>query len=115
MKKPDNPWYYYSNGILIKKLKPCLTGDYVHIDGMNGMYCVHSTTVTYFTIVKNHTERQIPWDKFQCLKGEGTSEATVLKHKIKALINDVNVNITKQLFINTLLATELKNLRKTFA
>jgi hypothetical protein len=115
MKKPDNPWYYYSNGILIKKLKPCLTGNYVHIDGMHGMYRVHSTTITYFTIVKNRTEKQIPWDKFQCLKGEGTSEETLLKNKLKALITNINDNITKQSFINTLLSTELKNLRKTFA
>lgn len=115
MKKADNPWYYYSNGILIKKAKPCLTGNYVHIEGLHGMYRVHSTTITYFTIVKNRVERQIPWDRFQCLKGQGTSEETLLKNKLKALISDVNDNITKQFFMNTLLSNELKNLRKTFA
>ena len=110
--KIDNPWYYYSNGRLIKKRKPCLTNDYVHINGMNGMYQVKSTSITFFTITKNREERQITWDKFQCLKGQGTSEDTIIKRKLKHLINTINISINNQLTLNTLLSNELANIRQ---
>lgn len=33
-----NPWYYFLNGQLIKKLKPCVPGNQVHIKKMDGMF-----------------------------------------------------------------------------
>lgn len=111
----NNPWYYTINGQLIKKRKPCLTGDYVHINLFTGCFRVHSVKLKYFTIIKDHEERHIPWDAFLCLKGYGNSEEAMLKRRLKSLAETININIDKQVVMNTIIAEELKNLRKTFA
>ena len=81
-----NPWYYYlkEQGItrLVKKRKPCLPDNYVHILCNKGMYRVHSVHLMYFTIMKNREERKISWDQFVCLAGQGQSPEAKLKRVI---------------------------------
>lgn len=109
--KRDNPWYYYSSKKLIKKRKPCLTGQYVHIDGLNGCFHVYATSITDFTIVKNREEMKIPWDRFICLKGEGNSAEAQLKRGIKNTLAIINYSTLLQGLLTQELLTQLKNLR----
>lgn len=78
-----NPWYYMLNGKLIKKMKPCLPDNYVHISTNEGCYRVHDVKLDYFVIMKNRQERKITWDKYVCLKGEGTSEIVNMRKALR--------------------------------
>lgn len=113
--KIDNPWYYYIGTEIIKKRKPCLTGDYVHLKNLTGCYKVYCTSIRSFVIMKNHNKIEIPWEQFRCLKGHGDSEETVLKRQLKEVLYKINVSIVKQTDMSELLNNELKNLRRTFA
>lgn len=81
-----NPWYYYIGDKLIKEKKPLSPGDFVHLHSIEGCFKVYEVKINYFTILKNHTMKQIPWSEYRCKKGFGTSYET----KIKRLINDLN-------------------------
>ena len=111
----NNPWYYTINKELIKKQKPCFDGDYVHIKSFTGCFRVNSVHLDYFTVIKNREVKNIPWDYFICLNGHGVSEEALLKRKLKSLSETIKLNIDKQVMINDIILTELKNLRKTFA
>lgn len=113
-KKPDNPWYYYLNSQLIKKRKPCLPGDYVHLKSFSGCYRVYSVRINCFVIMKNRELIEVCWEQFRCLKGEGQSEEAQIKKDLRALINTIDISISKQTMINIFLHGELQNLRKTF-
>ena len=111
----NNPWYYKINGELIKKRKPCLEGNYVHITRWSGCYKVHYVTLNYFVVMKNREEVKIGWNEFSCLSGEGTSEETFLKRRLRSITSTIQTNINEQLSINVILKEELKNLRKNFS
>jgi len=113
-KKPDNPWYYYIGNEIVKKRKPCLTGDFVHLHSRSGCFMVHSTTTRYFTIMKNREEIRISWDQFRCLKGQGDSEETLLKRELRSAIGTINLSILSQTLMSEYFNGELKNLRRTF-
>lgn len=113
-KKPDNPWYYYIGSELVKKKKPCLTGDFVHLHSRSGCYMVYATTAGCFTIMKNREEVKVPWKDFRCLKGHGNSEETLLKRELRSLLSTINASITGQMLVTEYLNGELKNLRRTF-
>ncbi len=85
MEKKVNPWYYYLKGVLIKKEKPFLPGAQIHLHKWEGCYKVESVSINSFTIRKNRDLVSLPWDQFRCLKGEGTSEETVLKKELKTI------------------------------
>lgn len=114
VKKPDNPWYYYLGSELVKKQKPCLTGDFVHLHSRSGCYKVYATTIGSFTIMKNREEVKVPWKDFRCLQGQGNSEETLLKRELRYLIGKINYSVSSQIITSELLNEELKNLRRTF-
>lgn len=66
-----NPWYYTINGNLVKKKKPCMPGDYVHLKSRGGCYRVYYVYVTNFVVMKNRKLVDVPWDDFKHLKGDG--------------------------------------------
>jgi hypothetical protein len=107
----NNPWYYIINDVLIKKPKPCFVGNQVHVKIYNGCYRVQSVSLKYFTIVKNNEIKNIFWDDFICLKGDGKSEEAILRRELKSLSQSIHLNVSKQLIINTMIINELKNLR----
>lgn len=113
-KKPDNPWYYYIGNDIVKKKKPCLTGDFVHLHTRSGCFKVYSTNTRYFTIMKNREELKISWDQFRCLQGQGNSEETLLKRELRHLVGKINYSVSIQIITSELLNEELKNLRRTF-
>jgi len=110
----NNPWYYKINGKLYKKPKPCFDGDFVHIKSFTGCFMVHEINLEYFVVVKNREEKNIPWDHFICLRGQGNSEEAILKRRLKRLSDTIQRNVTEQLVINKIIKEELQNLRKTF-
>ena len=110
----NNPWYYKINGELYKKPKPCFDGDFVHIKSFTGCFKVHEIKIDHFVVVKNHKKIKIPWDYFMCLKGQGNSEETLLKRRLKGLAITIEMNVAQQLVINKIVKEELQNLRKTF-
>ena len=110
----NNPWYYTINGELYKKRKPCLDGNFVHIKLFTGCFKVHKIKLDYFVVIKDRKERKIPWDCFICLQGQGTSEETILKRRLKGLAIAIEKNIAEQLGVNKIVREELQNLRKIF-
>ena len=114
VKKTDNPWYYYLNSQIVKKRKPCLTGDFIHLKSFSGCYKVYAVNTRTFTVMKNRKEVEFPWEQFRCLKGQGDSEEVLLKRELKSLIDTINISMSKQALVNEILSSELKNLRKTF-
>lgn len=78
-------WYYYLNGELIKKLKPCLAGDYVHLHSRNGCFKVIYACAYYFIIIKDRKEIRIKWEDFRCKKGEGISVEKYTKLLVKLI------------------------------
>lgn len=95
-----SPWYYIMGGVwvktntgvmraggeLVKKRKPCMAGDYVHLHCWNGCYRVLWASVNGFCIMRNRKEVVLSWDKFRCLKGEGRSQekdVKVIKRTLK--------------------------------
>jgi hypothetical protein len=78
--KPDyNPWYYYYLYELIKKKKPCLPGEYIHVHNWQGCYKVYYVNAYKFTIKKNGKFVSLGWHCFKCLKGQGTSPEAIIK------------------------------------
>jgi len=103
MESNKNPWYYKLNGELIKKRKPCVPGDLVHIKSHDGLYSVHYVYLDCFVIMKKRQLINVPWDDFKCLKGEGNSPHSSIKKEIKSslylmqLQNQVNQNMVDRL------------------
>ena len=84
--KPDyNHWYYYYDNELIKKKKPCLPGNYIHVHRWEGCYLVHHVNIHTFTIKKSGKFVSLNWNLFKCLKGEGTSPESILKKREKTV------------------------------
>jgi hypothetical protein len=81
-----NPWYYYIDKTLIKKKKPCLPGNQIHLHNLNGCYMVHHVEVDGFYILKNRLYIKKPWSEFKCLKGYGESVESKMKKNIKLLL-----------------------------
>lgn len=100
------------NNQLIKKKKPCFCDDYVHVTSFRGCFRVYSVRLSFFTIIKDRKQKNIPWDSFICLKGQGNSDEAVLKRNLNELVKNINTNISKQVLINTFIVKELNNLRK---
>jgi hypothetical protein len=80
-----SPWYYKINGQLVKKKKPCLPDQYVHVHKWQGAYRVYDVTVEHFVIKKNREFVNLPWSEFRCLKGQGTSIDARLKKSAKSI------------------------------
>ena len=90
-----NPWYYYFYHELIKKKKPCLPGDYIHLHSREGCYKVYYVNMYKFAIKKNGKLLYLPWHCFKCLKGEGNSPEAILKKRektVRALIEIIIKN-----------------------
>jgi hypothetical protein len=85
----SSPWYYKIEGELIKKQKPCLEGNYIHIKKWDGCYRVHSVNVNNFSIMKNREIVKLPWSEFRCLKGDGiiTTEKKLKNLQINLLLS----------------------------
>lgn len=98
-----SPWYYMLNGVLIKKLKPCLEGNYVHTNKWGGCYRVYGATVNGFCIIKNRAYVWLPWEDFRCHKGEGESPEKYQKAIKRETIHKIEHNIK-------LLETKLKDM-----
>lgn len=88
-KLESNPWYYKINGELIKKQKPCLVGDMVHLNNMDGCFKVHYVYVSNFVVMKKRKLVDVSWDNYKCHKGEGISKEAKIKRLTKSL-NEAN-------------------------
>jgi len=90
----NNPWYYKLNNALVKKMKPCMPDNYVHVKRWHGCYRVYDVTLSYFTILKAREKVRLPWSDFECLKGKGTSVMSETKRELKSikcsLLHDIN-------------------------
>ena len=74
-KAKPSPWYYMLDGELVKRRKPCLEGDYVHLHRWQGCYRVHRADLHGFNVMKNRRNVRLGWEQFRCLKGEGADWA----------------------------------------
>lgn len=81
----NNPWYYKLDGVLVKKMKPCMPDNYVHVKRWGGCYRVYDVTLTHFSIMKNRKKVLLTWNEFECLKGEGKSELSEIKWELKSI------------------------------
>jgi len=81
-----NKWYYFLNKELIKKEKPCLPGDYIHIHKWDGCYRVYEVNTVCFVVLRQHKYIQLPWSEFRCKKGDGPM-AELLDIKLSMAIN----------------------------
>ena len=88
-----NPWYYHLSGKLVKKMKPCLPGNHIHIYKWDGCYQVVDVKINHFVIKKNRELISLPWTEFRCLKGEGKSDMSILKRELKALGSSLTGNV----------------------
>jgi len=84
-KEKYSHWYYKYKGELVKKLKPCLPGNYIHVHKWDGCYRVEKVSVYGFDIKKNGEMKFLPWEEFKCLKGEGTSKEREMKLELRRL------------------------------
>lgn len=80
-----SPWYYIVNGVLIKKPKPIMPGDYVHIHRWEGCYKVYRVNLVRFEIRKAGKYVLLPWSEFRCRKGSGTDIRSILRKQINLL------------------------------
>ena len=95
-----NPWFYFLNGLLIKKLKPCVPGNQIHIKKWMGCFTVHDVKVDGFCVMRNRELVKLSWDNFICLKGEGQSLEAKLKRELNSLMiknNDVEISINSMI------------------
>jgi hypothetical protein len=92
MQEEFNPWYYKIKDKLIKKLKPCLVGDYVHLHSRNGCYRVHYVYLGNFVVMKDRKYIDIAWEDYKCHKGEGNSEEAKFKRQAKALLETTKMH-----------------------
>ena len=99
-----NPWYYYIETKLIKKRKPCLPDQYVHIKNWMGCYRVIDVKINHFVIMKNRELKNISWDNLLCLKGQGQSVEAEIKRKL------ANALVLNQLLGMTII-NEIKSLK----
>lgn len=97
----SSPWYYIMGGVwvrtrsgfikaggeLVKKRKPCLKGDYVHLHCWEGCYRVLDADVNGFTVMRNRRRTLLSWDRFRCLKGRGQSPEKRIKVLMRILKN----------------------------
>jgi hypothetical protein len=81
----NNPWYYKLDGVLVKKMKPFLPDNYIHVKRWEGCYRVYDVTLTHFSIMKNREKVWLTWDEFECLKGEGKSIISEAKRELKSI------------------------------
>tara|TARA_R110000868_G_C10560058_1_gene736780 strand:- start:20 stop:361 length:342 start_codon:yes stop_codon:yes gene_type:complete len=88
-----NPWYYYHQGKLVKKRKPCQPGDYIHINKWDGCYLVHDVKINKFVIKKNNELVSLPWETFRCLKGQGCSDMALIKKELRRLGSSLTGNV----------------------
>lgn len=103
-----NPWYYSIGKTLIKKMKPCKPNDLVHIKDLNGCFTVIEVNVTNFIIMKNRKYIEITWDRFICLKGEGTNVESEIKKELKKFSSLITYSIIQ----NEMLLKEVKQFIK---
>ncbi len=89
MQQDSNPWYYKIQGELIKKQKPCLVGDLVHLHTLEGCFKVHYVYVSNFVIMKDRKFIDVPWEHYRCHQGQGMSDDAKIK-RLTASINEVN-------------------------
>lgn len=108
----NNPWYYKIEGELIKRKKPCLNGNYVHLRNRNGCYLVHSVHLTYFTIMKDRQLQKISWECFVCLKGQGQSPEALMRRGLKTAISNIKHTMFEQEITLKHLNIFLSGLRK---
>lgn len=98
-----SPWYYMLNGELVKQMKPCLEGDYIHINKWNGCYRVYDVNVYGFCVLRNREYIWLRWEEFRCHKGNGDSPEKYQKLVKRATIHKIEHNIK-------LLETKLKDM-----
>jgi hypothetical protein len=105
--KGPSPWYYIMGGVwvrtkkgrmkaggeLVKRRKPCLEGDYVHLNCWEGCYRVLYADVSGFKVRRNGKEVLLSWDNFRCLKGHGQSPEKRIKVLRRILMERVLKNI----------------------
>ena len=95
-----NPWYYFLDGLLVKKLKPCVPGNQVHIKKWMGCFTIHDVKIDGFYVMRNRELVKLSWDNFICLKGEGESFESKLKKELKSLIiknNEMGLTINSMI------------------
>lgn len=107
-----NPWYYTIDNMLIKKQKPFKPGDMIHIINKNGCFKVIDVKLSYFTVMKNREEIKITWDKFACLKGEGTSLEAQVKRGLNQAIYRINCSTQQNNNLLKELELFIKDLKK---
>jgi len=91
-----NKWYYYLNRKLVKEEKPCLPDDYIHIHKWEGCFRVYDVNTYYFTILRQRTYVQLPWDEFRCKKGAGIiSELLDIRYNMNLNYHRLSVLISK--------------------
>ena len=89
----NNPWYYKLDGVLVKKMKPCMPDNYVHVKRWDGCYRVYEVTITHFSIMKNREKVWLTWNEFECLKGDGKSVMSEIKWELKSVRTSLLCNI----------------------
>jgi hypothetical protein len=94
---------------LVKNKKPCIPGSQVHISEMDGCFTVLDVKIDHFVVMKKRKEVKIPWDRFICLKGEGTSLETQTKRGLRSAL----YQIESSQYNNALLAKELTSFLKS--
>jgi len=104
-----NPWYYYSSGVLVKNKKPCIPGSRVHISDMEGCFEVIDVKIDHFVVMKKRQEVKVTWDRFICLKGEGTSLEAQTKRGLRSAL----YQIESSQYNTAMLAKELTNFLKS--
>lgn len=80
-------WYYQLDGKLVKKKKPCIAGDVVHIKRWDGAYRVTEATVVGFQVRKNGEYVTLPWDEFRCNYGKGKSITAEFKRELRSIMH----------------------------
>jgi hypothetical protein len=74
------------DGELVKKRKPCLEGDYVHLHRWQGCYRVHKADLYGFNVMKNRRNVRLEWKEFRCLKGMGEERMSKRQEQDDAVI-----------------------------
>lgn len=92
-----SPWYYILNGILVKKYKPCYTGDRIHLHNIPGCFNVHHVNVTGITIMRSRRLVVIPWSEFRCKWGQGEYAGEKAKLQLLSLYCAHRLNKIKEL------------------
>lgn len=107
-----NPWYYTIGKSLIKKKKPCLPHDLVHIKDLDGCFKVIDVKLTHFMVMKHRKFIEITWDRFICLKGEGTSVESEMKRELRYMSFKIHqMSAQNEITLNEI-KTFMKSLKK---